>query len=626
MLISPVLEDDALTMSGTSGKYAGFVPLESLDPEARKLVEMLQHQIELLREKLKESSPESGEKAYTLEEAQAGLADAAARLMNGDEGAQADFDKWDKVICEHPDQLAKLAQERVEWEEAQTGENNAALAITRGYVPENIKSSSVATLVTSGLPTNLAKRVFTQKALWLVRLPQSQIAKLHIVDLKTKYSTQGLDLIELRAIYNSLPIEFENDPSGEKQQWRETLRSKLEACVKEDVKGKLKSCRFRHPYYIDAESCKPVSMPFWRENDSTLQEYRANVDALQERAAKCVKKPSKPKLSTIPSNARQGAMKLQLKQNLAAMLASKKAAGPPASRRPVKPVAKSPGVSAAHFENALLKRSKPGIPPAHVSRPAEAQRPSSGSSRSPCSTPKPTRSNRGKFEDRIAKFETKLFTSLKPKEVEMRVESAKHVKKLDIPDDFRKKLVTLRSSNPKEAPANRVEKEWAQVATSGKDAEAQQIDETNEAADDFEWQALEKSLCLQERPLTEQVNMLERLLHVLLSTSLYGKRRSSEHGVPMARTHSGLSDSVEVLVECGTSPLTFSVRDKVNLVTVDTPVVQKTLDNLKNVFSKSLTTLGIPQSDDPPNETKSRPCAVVLENSKDADWLIVNKN
>jgi hypothetical protein len=44
----------------------------------------------------------------TLDEAKRRLAEAAQRLMQGDEAAQADFDKWDRVISTHPQFIAEV--------------------------------------------------------------------------------------------------------------------------------------------------------------------------------------------------------------------------------------------------------------------------------------------------------------------------------------------------------------------------------------------------------------------------------------------------------------------------------------------------------------------------------------
>ena len=40
--------------------------------------------------------------------------------------------------------------------------------------------------------------------------------RMHIADLTTKYGNQGLDIVEMRAIWANLPTEFDNDGDGKK--------------------------------------------------------------------------------------------------------------------------------------------------------------------------------------------------------------------------------------------------------------------------------------------------------------------------------------------------------------------------------------------------------------------------
>lgn len=49
----------------------------------------------------------------------------------------------------------------------------------------------------------------------MVRMDPAFIARLHVADLNTKFSSSGLDLLEMRALYASLPLDFKND--GERQ-------------------------------------------------------------------------------------------------------------------------------------------------------------------------------------------------------------------------------------------------------------------------------------------------------------------------------------------------------------------------------------------------------------------------
>jgi hypothetical protein len=104
-------------------------------------------------------------------------------------------------------------------------------------VPPDVAKGSMAILEARGLPKAVARRVWEKKALWLVRIPPGVIAKTHVADLRSKYSPQGLDIVELRAVFAAIPSEFENDADGGKAAWREALKNKLaEMCKKEAEK------------------------------------------------------------------------------------------------------------------------------------------------------------------------------------------------------------------------------------------------------------------------------------------------------------------------------------------------------------------------------------------------------
>ena len=66
-----------------------------------------------------------------------------------------------------------------------------------------------------------------QKILWLVHADPKLTAKTHVADLRSRYAYHNLDAVELRAVYASLPTEFENDHDGAKRIWRTEIRRKL---------------------------------------------------------------------------------------------------------------------------------------------------------------------------------------------------------------------------------------------------------------------------------------------------------------------------------------------------------------------------------------------------------------
>jgi hypothetical protein len=59
----------------------------------------------------------------------------------------------------------------------------SALDITRSFVPLNIFDLSAAQLIELGLSAEVAKRLLEKKALWLVRMSEEEISRLHEADL-----------------------------------------------------------------------------------------------------------------------------------------------------------------------------------------------------------------------------------------------------------------------------------------------------------------------------------------------------------------------------------------------------------------------------------------------------------
>lgn len=212
--------------------------------QLRRLTEEVREaKIELERAKIAGVvAPEEPPK-LTLEDVEARLRKATKRLLGGDETAGEDCEKYSEMLAKHPDHLARLAAERVEWDRAQAEQNREARLLMRGYVPPTPCDKSA--LLTAGLSEALAKRILKFKALRLVRASKESIAKTHVVGLRG-FDLAGLDTVELRAVYASLPDAFENDSQKEKKSWRESVRDRLVAALKKNEQGAK-----RHSAYDD---------------------------------------------------------------------------------------------------------------------------------------------------------------------------------------------------------------------------------------------------------------------------------------------------------------------------------------------------------------------------------------
>jgi len=128
--------------------------------------------------------------------------------------------------------------------------------MARGNIPSNVNKCSVDQLVEQGLSKSLAARLSSKKCLWLIKMDSEMIKKIHIADLRGKFSyqSQNLDIVELAAIYMSLPDKFENDANNQKQSFRSDLEEKLKVAYREYKSNKLKITLVRNPVYkgVDA--------------------------------------------------------------------------------------------------------------------------------------------------------------------------------------------------------------------------------------------------------------------------------------------------------------------------------------------------------------------------------------
>ena len=150
-------------------------------------------------------------------------------------------------------------------EEQKRSARNAVMApfaaecgtIMRGYVPASISRESEVSLRQAGLSPPLAKRIFSKKCLWLIRMSPEIISRLHEADLINRYSpdAQKLDLVELAAVYESLPAVFLNDTTGRKQQVRVKLENDIHKLLEERNKQPSSTAdKFRNRVY---QSCSP---------------------------------------------------------------------------------------------------------------------------------------------------------------------------------------------------------------------------------------------------------------------------------------------------------------------------------------------------------------------------------
>ena len=153
--------------------------------------------------------------------------------------------------------ISRKNKERIEKNAAIASFVSESSATMLGYVPVNISQQTEVSLHHAGLSQQLPKRIFNKKCLWLIRMSPDEISRLHEADLLNRYSPEAmkLDLVELAAIYGSLPAVFLNDVTGRKQEVRVRLEDNIHSLLAE--KNKLVSAtgdKFRHRLYRD---CPP---------------------------------------------------------------------------------------------------------------------------------------------------------------------------------------------------------------------------------------------------------------------------------------------------------------------------------------------------------------------------------
>ena len=228
-------------------------------PAGGEEMDTLQKQIDVLKRQLTAVGQQPAE-FVDLATARKNMEEAVKRLMDGDESAEKEIERWDTAIKNNPEYQEEQERLQREWMEAQRPKWDAALRTMRSLVPPDISTMSLTTLKATTTPTGeaipaaFAKRLWSKKILWLVRIHSESIARMHIADLRGKYSFQGLDIIEARACFAALPTEFENDGNGKKAEWRGMFLQKLQELTTKEEQNRLRNPEKRNNAYkvVDA--------------------------------------------------------------------------------------------------------------------------------------------------------------------------------------------------------------------------------------------------------------------------------------------------------------------------------------------------------------------------------------
>ncbi|KAJ1459806.1 hypothetical protein M885DRAFT_613404 [Pelagophyceae sp. CCMP2097] len=209
--------------------------------------------IALLRNQLAAAGLKPFDAVVSVEAAKARLRQALEKLENGECAAQADVDEWDGYLRAHPQYALECESAAAAWDAEQAPLHAAALRATRSFLPPAaLRRAKLQTLLDAGVSESVAKRLLRTPALWLTRCGSAFISTIHHSDLVHTYSTHGLDLTELRAVWAVLPQRFQHDHRGEKANWKANVLQKLRDAVAKDADGTLTQSQRRHAAYAKA--------------------------------------------------------------------------------------------------------------------------------------------------------------------------------------------------------------------------------------------------------------------------------------------------------------------------------------------------------------------------------------
>lgn len=192
-----------------------------------------------------------------LEDLKLEMSSIFEKANNGDAYDEGRLDYLLKCMDLNPDYKAEKEKETAAWRKVIEPFVKECLSTMRGFIPPHVFQSTLQTLtVNDGLPAELAKRIFAKRCLWLIRISTADISKMHIAELQGRFNpeAQGLDIIELAAIFANIPQKFTNDDAkGGKEKWRLSIEECVKSYYSQNEKGTLAKLKQRNPAYKGLE-------------------------------------------------------------------------------------------------------------------------------------------------------------------------------------------------------------------------------------------------------------------------------------------------------------------------------------------------------------------------------------
>jgi len=173
--------------------------------------------------------------------------------------AENKLESWSKLVCRHPEYLAKEAEFARWWDEEHAEKHTQALAVMRKIFPRRAVLPEIQSRRDLrrrwGVDRDCAKRLWQRKILSFIWMEPEEIDALHYSELDRKYWSYGLDIVEMRAVYAQLPEGFSSDLDldGKKTEWLRNFRDVLVDLSAEEQAGTLSDARARHACYRPRE-------------------------------------------------------------------------------------------------------------------------------------------------------------------------------------------------------------------------------------------------------------------------------------------------------------------------------------------------------------------------------------
>jgi hypothetical protein len=163
-----------------------------------------------------------------------------------------EFDHLLKCMDVNEEYIQEQKEKERLWREQISAYAQECLHEQRQFIPPDIFLCTQTQLVNDkGIPVLLAKRLMQKKCLWLTRMSEVYIGKLHVAELQGKYGVAGnnLDIVETLAIYACVPVKFPNDGNGKKALWKKTLEDSVKKLMASKDNNTLSTSQLRNPAY-----------------------------------------------------------------------------------------------------------------------------------------------------------------------------------------------------------------------------------------------------------------------------------------------------------------------------------------------------------------------------------------